>query len=38
MNDTIAAISTSTGGAISIVRVSGEDAIEITNKIFASIY
>ncbi len=34
MNDTIAAISTSTGGAISIVRVSGEDAIEITNKIF----
>jgi len=35
MNDTIAAISTALGvGAISIVRVSGEDAIEIVNKIF----
>ena len=35
MNDTICAISTSTGvGAISIVRVSGEEAINIVNKIF----
>ena len=35
MNDTICAISTSQGvGAISIVRVSGEDAVEIVNKIF----
>lgn len=35
MNDTIAAISTTTGsGAISIIRISGSDAIEITNKIF----
>ena len=35
MNDTICAISTSTGvGAISIVRVSGEDSISIVNKIF----
>jgi tRNA modification GTPase len=35
MNDTIAAISTATGvGAISIVRVSGIDAISIVNKIF----
>ena len=35
MNDTICAISTSAGiGAISIVRVSGSDAIEIVNKIF----
>ena len=35
MNDTICAISTSQGiGAISIVRVSGEDAINIVNKIF----
>ena len=35
MNDTIAAISTTTGaGAISIIRVSGPEAIEITNKIF----
>ena len=35
MNDTIAAISTSLGvGAISIIRVSGEEAIEIVNKIF----
>ena len=35
MNDTIAAISTTTGnGAISIIRISGSEAIEITNKIF----
>lgn len=35
MNDTIAAISTALGvGAISIIRVSGEDAISIVNKIF----
>lgn len=35
MSDTIAAISTSLGvGAISIIRVSGEEAIEIVNKAF----
>lgn len=35
MSETIAAISTSMGvGAISIIRVSGPDAIVITNKIF----
>ena len=35
MNDTIVAISTSLGvGAISIVRLSGKESIEITNKIF----
>ena len=35
MNDTIAAISTALGvGAISIIRVSGEDAINIVNSIF----
>jgi tRNA modification GTPase len=35
MNDTICAISTAVGvGAISIIRVSGEDAITIVNKIF----
>ena len=35
MNDTIAAISTTTGvGAISIIRVSGNDSIKIVNKIF----
>ena len=35
MNDTICAISTSAGvGAISIVRVSGPESIEIVNKIF----
>jgi len=35
MNDTIAAISTTLGvGAISIIRVSGEEAIKIVNKIF----
>ena len=35
MNDTITAISTSLGvGAISIIRISGEDSINICNKIF----
>lgn len=35
MNDTICAIATSQGvGAIAIIRVSGEDAVEIVNKIF----
>ncbi len=35
MKDTIAAISTALGvGAISIIRVSGEDAVDIVNKIF----
>ena len=35
MNDTICAISTAVGvGAISIVRISGEDSINIVNKIF----
>ena len=35
MNDTIAAISTPLGvGAISIIRISGENAIEIVKKIF----
>lgn len=36
MNDTIVAISTSLQeGAISLIRLSGADAIEITNKIFS---
>lgn len=36
MNDTICAISTSLGiGAISIIRVSGKDAIEIVNSLFS---
>lgn len=35
MNDTIAAISTTTGaGAISIIRVSGNKAVDLVNKIF----
>ena len=35
MNDTICAIATSQGvGAIAIIRVSGEEAINIVNKIF----
>ena len=35
MNDTIAVISTSLGiGAISIIRVSGDEAVNIVNKIF----
>jgi tRNA modification GTPase len=38
MDDTIAAISTSLGvGAISIIRVSGNDAIKIANKIFKGV-
>ena len=35
MNDTIASIATSLGvGAISIIRVSGNEAIKIVNKLF----
>ena len=35
MGDTIAAISTAAGvGAISIIRLSGEEALKITNKVF----
>lgn len=35
MNDTICAIATSSGvGAIAIIRVSGDEAIEIVNKVF----
>ena len=38
MHDTIAAISTALGiGAISIIRVSGDDSIKIVNKIFKGI-
>lgn len=36
MEDTICAISTSLGGAISIVRVSGTNAIKIVNKFFST--
>jgi len=35
-NHTICALATATGGAIGIVRVSGEKAIEITDRIFKS--
>ena len=36
MNDTIAAISTAQGiGAISIIRVSGDDSIKIVNRVFS---
>lgn len=35
-NHTICALATATGGAIGIVRVSGEKAIEITDCIFKS--
>ena len=39
MNDTIAAISTALGvGAISIIRVSGPDSINIVNKILTRYY
>ena len=38
MNDTIAAISTALGvGAISIIRVSGDESINIVNKIFKEV-
>nr|MBP9985262.1 tRNA uridine-5-carboxymethylaminomethyl(34) synthesis GTPase MnmE [Prevotella sp.] len=33
-NDNICALATPTGGAIGIVRVSGPEAISITNSIF----
>lgn len=36
MEDTICAISTSLGGAISIVRVSGTNVIKIVNKLFST--
>ncbi|MBO7703036.1 MAG: tRNA uridine-5-carboxymethylaminomethyl(34) synthesis GTPase MnmE [Solobacterium sp.] len=35
MNETIAAIATAQGGALSVIRVSGEDAITIVNRIFS---
>ena len=35
-NETIAAVATGTGGAISVIRISGERAIEIGEKIFRS--
>jgi tRNA modification GTPase len=35
MKDTICAISTGAGGAIGIIRVSGPDAITITNRLFS---
>mgnify|MGYP003590222328 CR=1 FL=1 len=34
-NETICALATATGGAIGIIRVSGADAITITDKIFS---
>ena len=34
MNDTICALATPQGGAINVVRVSGEKAVEIVSKIF----
>ncbi len=35
MNETIAAIATATGGALSVIRVSGDNAIETVNRIFS---
>lgn len=34
IQDTICAIATANGGAIGIIRISGQDAISITDKIF----
>ena len=36
-NNTICALATSAGGAIGIVRVSGDKAIEITDRVFSGI-
>ena len=36
INDTICAPATAMGGAIGIIRVSGEQAIEIANRIFSA--
>lgn len=36
--DTICAIATAQGGAIGVIRVSGPDAIKITNKIFTPVH
>ena len=35
MNETIAAIATAQGGALSVIRVSGEQSIEVVNRIFS---
>ncbi len=35
MNETIAATATAPGGALSVIRVSGEDAVECVNRIFS---
>lgn len=37
MSKTIAALSTASGGAISVIRVSGDDALEICDKVFKSV-
>ena len=34
MNDTICALATPQGGAISVIRISGEKAIEYVSRIF----
>ena len=36
-SDTICAIATATGGALGIIRISGEKAIEVVDKIFLSV-
>ena len=35
MNETIAAVATAQGGALSVIRVSGEDAVACVNRIFS---
>ena len=35
MNETIAAIATASGGALSVIRVSGEHAIDAVSAIFS---
>ncbi len=37
LNDTICAVATHTGGALGVVRVSGPDAIRLTDSIFRSV-
>ena len=36
MSETIAAIATATGGALSVIRVSGDNAVEVVNRIFSN--
>ena len=36
-SDTVCSLATQPGGAIGVIRVSGDEAIEITDKVFRSV-